>query len=229
MMLFAPSVDAPDADRRRVGRSLGTVRQAPAKTAAAHSEQRAAQQNTLGNQALLRLMGSASGAPVLRRQPAGGGTASHPWDTTMLDATIEDRNNQQCLGTVNICGGLRFSKNCGKVTGPFCQPAGVDFGVDFFVDSINGARPGGFTPPTVRVQLIFVDANGGVTQNIDKTDPKPRYVAAGSPLEPSFGHDFPFATPVDGTLHIHLHLADPDSGAAADYADAVSFTVVPCA
>jgi hypothetical protein len=188
----------------------------------------------------------ASGAPVLRRRQAGGsaatGTATpaaggglpapsttYPWDPTAMDANIQDNNNPQCLGTVNIGGGLRFSKNCGNVKGPFCQAAGVDFRVDFFVDTVNGPRPGGFTPPTVLVQLIFVDSAGKTSQTIDKKDAKPRYVAPGTPLEPSFGHDFPFSTAEDGTLSIHLQLVDPDSATTVDYKDSVSFTVTPCA
>jgi hypothetical protein len=213
---------------------------------------------TVGNQAVLRALGegangSASG-PILQRQDAGGanpttsppantqlpatggaqgatpagGSATSGWSPSLLDAAIEDSNNPQCLGTVQAGGGLRFSANCGNIKGPFCQPAGVQFHVDFTVDAINAPRAAGFTPPTVSVQLIFVNSAGGTTQNISKQDTKPRYVSAGAPLEPAFGHDFPFSTMENGWLHIHLQLVDPDTGTTADYRDRVTFTVTPC-
>lgn len=187
----------------------------------------------------------AGGGPIVQRQDAGGadtkmtnappaggaGTAQAanvPWSTNLLDASIEDANKPQCLGSIKSGGGLFFSTNCGTITGPFCQPAGVDFNVDFSVDVVNGPRPAGFTPPTVRVQLIFVNSAGAVTQNIDKKDTKPKYNSPGTPLDPAFGHDFPFSTSESGWLHIHLQLADPDTGATVDYNDRVTFTVTPC-
>ena len=203
-------------------------------------------QSRMGNQAVMRMLSRAalspaSGAAVVQRQDAGtpgagtatgasggGATANLPWATSMLEATIEDSNNSQCLGTVQAGGGLRFSTNCANIKGPFCQPAGVDFNVDFSVDVTNAPRPAGFTPPTVRVQLIFVNSAGAVTQNIDKKDSKPKYNSPGTPMDPAFGHDFPFSTSESGWLHIHLQLADPDTGATVDYNDRVSFTVTPC-
>ncbi len=172
--------------------------------------------------------GTAGGGPV--SSPAGGGpvASGSQWSTSMMDAQIEDANNPQCLGAVQAGGGLRFSANCGNIKGPFCQSAGVDFNVDFFVDVINAPRPAGFTPPTVRVQLIFVNSSGAVTQNIDKKDTRPKYNSAGTPLDPAFGHAFPFSTSESGGLHIHLQLADPDTGATVDYNDRVGFTVTPC-
>jgi hypothetical protein len=186
-----------------------------------------------------------AGGPIVQRQDAGGAdttmtnapptggagatqAANVPWSTNLLDATIDNANNPQCLGSVQAGGGLRFSTNCGTITGPFCQPAGVDFNVDFSVDVVNGPRPAGFTPPTVRVQLIFVNSAGAVTQTIDKKDTKPKYNSPGTPLDPAFGHDFPFSTSESGWLHIHLQLADPDTGATVDYNDRVTFTVTPC-
>jgi hypothetical protein len=204
-------------------------------------------QPRVGNQAALRMLARPAGSdvpaggPVVQRQDAGntaatptgtaggGPTASGPqWSTSMMDAQIDDANNPQCLGTVQAGSGLRFSTNCGNIKGPFCQPAGVDFSVDFFVDVANAPRPAGFTPPTVRVQLIFVNSSGAVTQNIDKKDTRPKYNSAGTPIDPAFGHAFPFSTSESGWLHIHLQLADPDTGATVDYNDRVAFTVTPC-
>ncbi len=205
-------------------------------------------QSRMGNQAVMRMLSRAapspaSGVAVVQRQDAGtpgagtatggtgsggGPTANLPWATSMLEATIEDSNNPQCLGTVQAGGGLRFSTNCANIKGPFCQPAGVAFNVDFFVDVINAPRPAGFTPPTVRVQLIFVNNAGAVTQNIDKKDSKPKYNSPGTPLDPAFGHALPFSTSESGWLHIHLQLADPGTGATVDYNDRVTFTVTPC-
>lgn len=204
-------------------------------------------QETVGNQAVLRMLGGIAagdvGGPVLQRQDAGTAPATTPttgpgqgavptgtlaWSSTMLDAAIEDSNNPQCLGTVRAGGGMQFSANCGNIRGPFCQPAGVAFRVDFTVDVLNAPRPSGFTPPTVTVELIFVNGSGAVTQNIKKQDTKPKYVSPGVPLDPAFGHDFPFSTMESGWLHIHLQLMDPDSGATIDYNDRVSFTVTPC-
>jgi hypothetical protein len=159
--------------------------------------------------------------------PTGGGGANQ-WSTNLLDAAIEDRNNSQCLGTVSAGGGLQFSAKCGNIKGALCQPAGVDFGVDFSVDATNVPRGAGFRSPTVRVQLIFVNSAGNTTQNIDKQDTKPKYVSAGAPLDPAFGHDFPFSTMESGWLHIHLQLKDPDTGTTIDYVDRVTFTVTPC-
>jgi hypothetical protein len=210
-------------------------------------------QQTVGNQAVLRMLGGNAagdvGGPVLQRQDAGAAPATTPtggqtqttgpgqgavpagtlaWSSSMLDAAIEDSNNPQCLGTVRAGGGMQFSANCGNIRGPFCQPAGVAFRVDFTVDVLNAPRPSGFTPPTVSVELIFVNGSGAVTQNIKKQDSKPRYASPGVPLDPAFGHDFPFSTMESGWLHIHLQLMDPDSGATIDYNDRVTFTVTPC-
>jgi hypothetical protein len=160
--------------------------------------------------------------------PTNGGPAAPGWSANLLDAAIEDSNNPQCLGTVHAGGGLQFSANCGNIKGPFCQAAGVHFSVDFTVDATNAPRASGFTPPTVSVQLIFVNSAGATTQNISKQDTKPKYVSAGVALEPAFGHDFPFSTMESGWLHIHLQLVDPDTGTTADYRDRVTFTVTPC-
>jgi hypothetical protein len=207
-------------------------------------------QGTIGNQAVLRMLGgdtasTGGGAPMLQRQdagtaptttpttgpgqgatPTGGGTLA--WSSSMLDMAIEDSNNSQCLGTVRAGGGMQFSANCGNIRGPFCQPAGVAFRVDFVVDAVNAPRPSGFTPPTVTVELIFVNSSGATTQNIKKKDTKPKYVSPGVPLDPAFGHDLPFSTMESGWLHIHLQLMDPDSGTTIDYNDRVAFTVTPC-
>jgi hypothetical protein len=166
--------------------------------------------------------------PAQGAGPTGGAGSASQWSTNLLDAAIEDSNNPQCLGTVHAGGGLQFSAKCGNIQGAFCQPAGVDFHVDFSVDGVNVPRPAGFTPPTVRVQLIFVNSGGSTTQNIDKQDAKPKYVSAGVPLDPAFGHDFPFSTMESGWLHIHLQLKDPDTGTTIDYTDRVTFTVTPC-
>jgi hypothetical protein len=215
-------------------------------------------QRTLGNQTVLRMTSPSAnsadaGDALLQRQdapaadttpgqtappavtsgpgsggtPAGGGPATQ-WSTSLLDASIEDSNNPQCLGTVRAGGGLLFSNKCGNISGPFCQAAGVTFSVDFTVDAVNGPRPAGFTAPTVRVQLIFVNSGGSTAQKIDKQDTKPRYVTAGTPLEPAFGHAFPFSTMESGWLHIHLQLMDPDTSTTIDYNDRVTFTVTPC-
>jgi len=156
--------------------------------------------------------------------PASGG----PWTPDLLDIGLQDKATGTCLGTVGAGGGLIYSKKCPSVTGPFCQPAGTTFLVDFTVDATNLPRPAGFTPPTVWVHMTFVNGAGTTTQTIDKKDSKPTYVAPGSALKTSFGQEISVGTSESGSLHIHLQLADPDSGKTIDYFDTIQFIVTPC-
>jgi hypothetical protein len=163
--------------------------------------------------------------------PAAGGapvaSGANAWSTNDIFAILSSKNGS-CLGSANASGTNAFSTRCGPVKGPFCQAAGITFVVDFVVDFPPNPRPAGFTPPTVSVHFEFRTSGGATTLTIDKNDPNPRYVASGSPLEPSFGHEFPVSTSDSGNLFVDLHIFDPDTNTSVDYLDNIKFIVTPC-
>jgi len=163
--------------------------------------------------------------------PAAGGapapSGANAWSTNDIFAILFSKNGS-CLGSANPSVTKAFSTRCGPVNGPFCQPAGITFMVDFVVDFAQNPRPAGFTLPTVSVHFEFHTSGGATTLTIDKNDPNPRYVASGSPLEPSFGHEFPISTSESGNLSVDLHIFDPDTNTSVDYLDNIKFIVTPC-
>ena len=151
---------------------------------------------------------------------AGGGS----WSTADLIAILVDKNSN-CLGSSR---GTKYSDKCGPVKGPFCQAAGITFVVDFIVDFPDTPRPQPFSLPYVSVYFKLTTSGGATKTEISKNDPNPRYVAAGAPLEPSFGHEFPISTSESANLWVDLHIFDPDTSTSVDYQDNIKFVVTPC-
>lgn len=159
--------------------------------------------------------------------PAGGGgpgPSPRSWSAGDIVAILSDKGSN-CWGSSR---GQKYSDKCGPVKGPFCQAAGVTFVVDFVVDFSDAPRPQPFGAPYVSVYFKLTTSGGATKTEINKNDPNPRYVAAGAPLEPSFGHEFSISTSESANLWVDLHIFDPDTGTSVDYQDNIKFVVTPC-